>query len=185
MSAALPPRPPVERPVVVVPTYNERENLPALAEAVLKLPVAALRLLVVDDNSPDGTGALADNLAAAAGGRMAVLHRPGKGGLGPAYLAGFAWALANVALPRISLARDRSETTRIVELASASLLAFYLPIAIGAPFAADWIVVTLFGSQYEEAGATGIIVPLDSRLLDLLRNGDEEEDRSDLNLSQG
>jgi O-antigen/teichoic acid export membrane protein/peptidoglycan/xylan/chitin deacetylase (PgdA/CDA1 family) len=68
-----------------------------------------------------------------------------------------AWALANVALPRISLARNRSETTRIVELASASMLAFYLPIAIGAPFAADWIVVTLFGPQYEEAGA---IVPV-------------------------
>ena len=68
-----------------------------------------------------------------------------------------AWALANVALPRISLARGREETTRIVELTSAALLAFYLPIAVGAPFAADWIVVTLFSSKYAAAGS---VVPV-------------------------
>jgi O-antigen/teichoic acid export membrane protein/peptidoglycan/xylan/chitin deacetylase (PgdA/CDA1 family) len=67
------------------------------------------------------------------------------------------WALANVALPRISLARERAETTRIVELTTAALLAFYLPIAVGAPFAADWIVVTLFSSRYEAAGS---VVPV-------------------------
>ncbi len=67
------------------------------------------------------------------------------------------WALANVALPRMALARDRSETTRIVELASVALLAFYLPIAFGAPFAADWIVVTLFSSKYAAAAS---VVPV-------------------------
>jgi peptidoglycan/xylan/chitin deacetylase (PgdA/CDA1 family) len=67
------------------------------------------------------------------------------------------WALANVALPRISLAREHAQTTRIVELTSAALLAFYLPIAVGAPFAADWIVVTLFSSRYEAAGS---VVPV-------------------------
>jgi dolichol-phosphate mannosyltransferase len=121
MSAALPPRASVERPVVVVPTYNERENLPALAEAVLALPVAGLRLLVVDDNSPDGTGALADELAAAAGGRLAVLHRPGKGGLGPAYRAGFAWALANGADAVVEMDADFSHDPAVVPALLAKL----------------------------------------------------------------
>ncbi len=76
---------------VVLPTYNERENLEPMVAAVLDaLPEA--RLLVVDDSSPDGTGALADTLAAAQP-RVAVLHRPAKEGLGVAYRDGFRWAL--------------------------------------------------------------------------------------------
>src|SRR5437762_6943649 len=77
--------------LVIVPTYNERENLPAIAEALLKLPVP-VDLLVVDDNSPDGTGRLADELAARHP-SIHVLHRAEKNGLGRAYCAGFAWAL--------------------------------------------------------------------------------------------
>ena len=78
--------------LVVLPTYNERENLPAIVPAVLEvLPQA--HVLVVDDNSPDGTGQLADELAAAWPGRVHVLHRQGERGLGTAYLRGFAWAL--------------------------------------------------------------------------------------------
>ena len=119
--AALPPRAPVERPVVVVPTYNERENLPALAKVVLALPVDGLRLLVVDDNSPDGTGTLADEIAAAAGGRMPVLHRPGKGGLGPAYRAGFAWALANGADAVVEMDADFSHDPAVVPALLAKL----------------------------------------------------------------
>jgi dolichol-phosphate mannosyltransferase len=79
--------------VVVIPTYNERDNLPRMAERLAALPVAGLHLLVVDDGSPDGTGRLADELAAASPDRVSVLHRPGKLGLGTAYLAGFAEAL--------------------------------------------------------------------------------------------
>lgn len=76
---------------LVVPTYNERENISSLVEAVLsRLPSA--RVLVVDDNSPDGTGAVADELAEADP-RVHVLHRPGKEGLGAAYRAGFAHVL--------------------------------------------------------------------------------------------
>ncbi len=78
--------------LVIVPTYNERENLPALAERLLKLPVV-VDLLVVDDNSPDGTGQFADELASKFP-QIHVLHRPGKAGLGRAYIAGFKWALA-------------------------------------------------------------------------------------------
>jgi dolichol-phosphate mannosyltransferase len=78
--------------LVIVPTYNERDNLPAIVAAVHEhLPEADV--LVVDDNSPDGTGAVADALAEKDD-KIHVLHRPGKQGLGTAYVAGFKWALA-------------------------------------------------------------------------------------------
>ncbi|MEI7731931.1 MAG: polyprenol monophosphomannose synthase [Verrucomicrobiota bacterium] len=80
-----------EKTLVVVPTYNERENLPPLVQRLLNLPVK-VDLLVVDDNSPDGTGKLADELAAKHP-EVHVLHRQEKSGLGRAYCAGFAWAL--------------------------------------------------------------------------------------------
>ncbi len=77
--------------LIVVPTYNEKDNLPNLVARVLSLPVK-VDLLVVDDNSPDGTGRLADELAAKYP-QVHVLHRQEKNGLGRAYCAGFAWAL--------------------------------------------------------------------------------------------
>ena len=77
--------------LVIVPTYNERENLPRLVPAILGQG-EKFHLLVVDDNSPDGTGAIADDLAAADP-RVNVIHRDGKRGLGTAYVAGFKWAL--------------------------------------------------------------------------------------------
>jgi dolichol-phosphate mannosyltransferase len=80
-----------ERALVVVPTYNERENLPQIVPAILAQD-PRIEVLVVDDGSPDGTGALADGMAAADP-RVHVLHRTAKQGLGRAYLAGFAWAL--------------------------------------------------------------------------------------------
>jgi len=82
---------PLGRVVMVVPTYNEAANLPWVVGR-LRAAEPAVDVLVVDDNSPDGTGALADELAAADP-AVHVLHRAGKGGLGAAYLAGFAWAL--------------------------------------------------------------------------------------------
>jgi dolichol-phosphate mannosyltransferase len=77
--------------VVVVPTYNERENLPPLAQRLLNLRVP-VDLLVVDDNSPDGTGKIADDLSVKHA-SINVLHRNEKSGLGRAYIAGFKWAL--------------------------------------------------------------------------------------------
>jgi dolichol-phosphate mannosyltransferase len=77
--------------LVIVPTYNEKENLAMMAERLLRLPVP-VDLLVVDDNSPDGTGKIADELAAKHP-SIHVLHRTQKQGLGRAYCAGFAWAL--------------------------------------------------------------------------------------------
>jgi dolichol-phosphate mannosyltransferase len=82
-----------DRLLVVVPTYNERVNLPLVVPVILQQD-PRIDVLVVDDNSPDGTGQLADELAAATP-RVHVLHRPNKSGLGKAYLAGFQWALAN------------------------------------------------------------------------------------------
>lgn len=83
----------MNKTLVVVPTYNERENLPQLAQRLLTLPVP-VDLLVVDDNSPDGTGEIADDLARKHP-SIHVLHRAEKNGLGRAYIAGFKWALAH------------------------------------------------------------------------------------------
>jgi dolichol-phosphate mannosyltransferase len=78
--------------LVVVPTYNERENLPILARGVLAYP--GFRLLVVDDGSPDGTGEIADALAREFPGRVEVMHRTGKRGLGRSYIDGLRHALS-------------------------------------------------------------------------------------------
>jgi dolichol-phosphate mannosyltransferase len=107
--------------VVVVPTYNERDNLPVLAAGILAHP--GFRLLVVDDGSPDGTGAVADELVAAHPGRVDVMHRTGPRGLGRSYIDGLQRALASGAdlifqmdadlshnpehLPTIAAAADR------------------------------------------------------------------------------
>ena len=81
-----------ERALVIVPTYNERENIRPLIESVLSKD-ARIDMLIVDDGSPDGTGAIVDEIAAA-NSRVSALHRPSKLGLGTAYLEGFRWALA-------------------------------------------------------------------------------------------
>jgi dolichol-phosphate mannosyltransferase len=73
----------------VVPTYNEAENIPNLVAAVMALPLENLNLLVVDDNSPDGTGQIAEDLSRQYQGRVQVMHRAGKQGLGTAYIQGF------------------------------------------------------------------------------------------------
>ncbi len=77
--------------IIIVPTYNERDNLPRMVAALLALPLE-VDVLVVDDNSPDGTGKIADELAAQHP-QINVLHRTLKDGLGRAYIAGFKWAL--------------------------------------------------------------------------------------------
>jgi dolichol-phosphate mannosyltransferase len=84
-------QPRLDQALVVVPTYNERDNLPRLVPLILQQD-SRLSVLIIDDASPDGTGQVADTLAAAEP-RLHVLHRPGKLGLGTAYIAGFKWAL--------------------------------------------------------------------------------------------
>ncbi len=78
---------------VVIPTYNEAENLPALAAALWSLPIPDLKILVIDDASPDGTGEIADDLSHNKPERISVIHRSGKLGLGTAYITGFKHAL--------------------------------------------------------------------------------------------
>lgn len=132
------PRRPVQplRPLIIVPTFNELDNLERFVAAVLER-CPEVHVLVVDDNSPDGTGVLADRLAAADA-RVHVLHRAGKEGLGRAYLAGFAWALA----------RDYD---RIVEMdADFSHDPSYLRPLLDASEQADVVI----GSRYVPGGGT-------------------------------
>ncbi len=85
------PAPGAGRVLVIVPTYNERDNVPKIVPLALAQD-ARIDILVIDDNSPDGTGAIADEIARVEP-RVSVLHRPGKLGLGTAYLAGFRWGI--------------------------------------------------------------------------------------------
>jgi len=90
--AAKPAARPSDRTLVIVPTYNERDNLPTIVGRINTAQPGA-HVLIVDDGSPDGTGELADELALADPDRIHVMHRTSKEGLGAAYLAGFAWGL--------------------------------------------------------------------------------------------
>ena len=107
------------RAVLCLPTYNERENLEAMIEALGGvLDTATDRVLVIDDGSPDGTGEIADRLAAERS-WMSVLHRPTKEGIGPAYVAGFRWALAEGAELVLEMdcdfSHDPTDVLRLIE----------------------------------------------------------------------
>jgi dolichol-phosphate mannosyltransferase len=105
---------------VVVPTYNEAENLPRLVEALFALPLLQLKMLIVDDNSPDGTGDLAEQLALEHTGRLSVIHRAGKLWLGTAYKEGFQRALADGAKAVAQMDADFSHPPeKLVEMAQA------------------------------------------------------------------
>ncbi len=123
--------------VVVVPTYNEKENIEILLEDLLALPLD-LSVIVVDDASPDGTGDLADQCAARSAGRVHVIHRAGKLGLGTAYIAGFHRAL--------SLGADRIMTMD----ADFSHHPKYIPAIIELTRECDMVI----GSRYLEGGGT-------------------------------
>jgi dolichol-phosphate mannosyltransferase len=134
------------RLTVVVPTYNEADNLPALAAALFALPFKQLQLLVVDDNSPDGTGKVADALAADYNTtalrdrpRLLVIHRQGKGGLGTAYVAGMQRALADGADYVLQMDADFSHSPA------------YIPQMLGVMLATEAHVV--IGSRYVPGGS--------------------------------
>ena len=104
---------------IVIPTYNEAENLPKMVSALFALPLPDLKLLIVDDHSPDGTGEIADQLSASHDGRISVLHRGGKLGLGTAYISGFKLALSDGAEAIAQMDADFSHPPeKIIELAS-------------------------------------------------------------------
>ena len=105
---------------VIIPTYNEAENLPKLVSAIFSLPLPDLKLLVVDDNSPDGTGKIADELAQKHPGRISVNHRVGTLGLRTAYLEGFQLAIADGAQAVGQMDADFShDPKKLVEMAAA------------------------------------------------------------------
>lgn len=105
---------------VIVPTYNEAENLPKLVSALFALPIPGLKILVVDDNSPDGTGKIADELAKQNPERVGIIHRTGKLGLRTAYLEGFKQAIAHGADAVGQMDADFShDPNKLVEMAAA------------------------------------------------------------------
>lgn len=96
------------KPVVVIPTYNEADNVAEFTAALLALPVPSLEILIVDDESPDGTGQIADQFVKASLDRVHVLHRLGPRGLGRAYIDGFRWAMNHGADRLIQMDADFS-----------------------------------------------------------------------------
>ncbi|HVV17826.1 MAG TPA: polyprenol monophosphomannose synthase [Pseudonocardiaceae bacterium] len=133
------PRPWSEtRIAVVVPTYNEATNLPVIAERILGLPLPNLRLVVVDDNSPDGTGRIADELAAAAkaerDGRMTVVHREAKAGIGRAHIAGMRAAMAEGAEYVVQMDADLSHQPEAIPELLGTALATDAGLVIGSRY---------------------------------------------------
>ena len=139
-------RPPLERVLVLIPTYNERENLPRIVARV-RSAVPTVDILVLDDNSPDGTGVVADDLAATDP-QVHILHRAGKEGLGAAYLAGFAWAL------------DRGYDAAVEMDADGSHQPEQLPALLAAAEHADVVI----GSRWVDGG-TVVNWPLSRKVL--------------------
>ncbi len=135
-----------KRPLIVMPTYNESENLPKILDAIFE-SLPQTHILIVDDGSPDGTGDIAD-ARAAADERIHVMHREGKLGLGTAYIAGFKWALARDYTHVFEMDADFShEPTR-------------LPLFLEAADEADVVL----GSRWVKGGGT-VGWPLKRQLL--------------------
>ncbi len=141
---------------VVIPTYNEAENLPKIVSAIFSLPLPELKILVVDDNSPDGTGQLADQLAETYPERLSVLHREEKLGLGRAYLHGYRVALEAGADGVIQMDADFShppakllEMTEAIESCDVVIGSRYVP---GGQLDETWPVwrkgLSAFGNFY-------------------------------------
>ncbi|WP_392671568.1 polyprenol monophosphomannose synthase [Streptomyces sp. LN785] len=142
--------------VVVVPTYNERANLPVLVGMLMHLHVPNLHILVVDDNSPDGTGEVADRLAAGTPDLVGVLHRGEKDGLGRAYVAGMTRALGEEAEVVIQMDADLSHPASAV------------PAMIEQLFAGNAGVV--IGSRYVEGGSVAAEWPWHRKALSVWAN---------------
>lgn len=144
---------------VIIPTFNEKENLPLITARLMALPLPGLRVLVIDDNSPDGTGQVADALVAQYPGRVEVLHRSGKFGLGTAYITGFQRMLKTDVDAIAQMDADFShEPEKLVEMVNALSEADlvigsrYVP---GGSLDHDWPAwrkrLSRFGNEYSRA----------------------------------
>jgi dolichol-phosphate mannosyltransferase len=105
----------VVKTFIVVPTYNEKDNLPIMIESLFNLNIEDLNILIVDDNSPDGTGKIADEISEKHPDEVSVLHRKGKLGLGTAYLAGFKYCLEHEADQIVQMDADFSHNPEKVK----------------------------------------------------------------------
>jgi dolichol-phosphate mannosyltransferase len=128
---------------VVLPTYNEAANLPVIAAELLALPLTNLRILVADDNSPDGTGGIADQLAERYGqDKMTVVHRPGKQGLGRAYVDGMTRAIAADAEFVVQMDSDLSHAPKYLPQMLGTLLSTNADVVIGSRYVAGASLAT-------------------------------------------
>ena len=141
-----------ERALVIVPTYNERENVRRLVDLVL-VQDARIDMLVVDDGSPDGTGAVVDEIVAT-NDRVHVLHRPRKLGLGTAYIAGFRWALERDYAYVMEMDADFSHDP------------IHLPQFLSAVEGADLVL----GSRYQQGLVTVVNWPIARLILSYCAN---------------
>jgi dolichol-phosphate mannosyltransferase len=130
---------------VVLPTYNEAANLPEIIGELMSLPLSGLRILVADDNSPDGTGAVADDVAEKYGAdKITVVHRPGKQGLGRAYVDGMTRAVAAGAAYVVQMDSDLSHSPEYLPQMLGTMLATQADVVIGsryvcgASLASEW-----------------------------------------------
>jgi dolichol-phosphate mannosyltransferase len=120
---------------VVLPTYNEAANLPVIVDQLFSLPLTGLKILVADDNSPDGTGQVADELAKRYGEhRLEVVHRPGKQGLGRAYVDGMCRALEAGAEFVVQMDSDLSHAPEYLPQMLGTLLASNADVVIGSRY---------------------------------------------------
>jgi dolichol-phosphate mannosyltransferase len=144
------------RPVVVVPTYNERENIAPLVAELLRIPDVSV--LVVDDGSPDRTGDEAERLAARAGGRVGVIHRTGPRGLGLSYVEAMSWALeqgaTHVCQMDADFSHDPADVPRLIDATRSA------DLAIGSRYVAggrlrDWpkhrVALSMLANHYVRA----------------------------------
>jgi dolichol-phosphate mannosyltransferase len=120
---------------VVLPTYNEARNLPIIVGALFNLPLPSLRVLVVDDNSADGTGQIAEGLSEKFGpNRLTVVHRPGKQGLGRAYIDGMTHALAMDSQFVVQMDSDLSHAPEYLPQMLGTLLSTNAAVVIGSRY---------------------------------------------------
>lgn len=120
---------------VVLPTYNEAANLPVIVEELMSLPLTGLRILVADDNSPDGTGEVAEQLVRKYGSdRITVVHRPGKQGLGRAYVDGMTRAMAAGAQFVVQMDSDLSHSPQYLPQMLGTLLSTQSDVVIGSRY---------------------------------------------------
>ena len=141
---------------IVVPTYNEKENLQILVESLFKLDIEDLHILIVDDNSPDGTGEIAHEIKEKTPDRVSVLHRKGKLGLGTAYLTGFKYCLDQGGEQIVQMDADFShnpkKVTELIERLKVSDMALGSRYVRGGSLDEDWAFwrkgLSSFGNLY-------------------------------------